>query len=236
MMSPEELTQRLSGVQAKRGYLLPHHGLLAITSPTMMQAYDNLYTALALDHKTLSVRDRELVWLAILVACDEALATHHIARFYDGGGTDNEFKAVLRLTASLKGATAYSFVQKHWMPHLPSMDIVAACRDAVEHAGQPLSRRDIWLCACSVHAALGHFDWLHHALMAAYDSQVDEMDLAEALTLMMFPGSVPYFVEAARVWMEAIRTGHVNATPAFATWANMQGQGGFDEASAKPKG
>ena len=48
-MSPEELTQRLSGVQAKRGYLLPHHGLLAITSPAMMQAYDNLYTALALD-------------------------------------------------------------------------------------------------------------------------------------------------------------------------------------------
>ena len=235
-MTPEELTQRLSAVQAKRGYLLPHHGLLAITSPTMMQAYDNLYTALALDHKTLSVRDRELVWLAILVACDEALATHHIARFYDGGGTDAEFKAVLRLTASLKGATAYSFVQNHWMPHLPSMDIVAAYRDAVEHAGQPLSRRDIWLCACSVHAALGHFDWLHHALMAAYDSQVNEMDLAEALTLMMFPGSVPYFVEAARVWMEAIRDGHVKASPAFATWANMPGQGGYDEASAKPKG
>jgi alkylhydroperoxidase/carboxymuconolactone decarboxylase family protein YurZ len=160
-MSPEELTQRLSGVQAKRGYLLPHHGLLAITSPTMMQAYDNLYTALALDHKTLSVRDRELVWLAILVACDEALATHHIARFYDGGGTDAEFKAVLRLTASLRGVTAYRFVHNHWMPHLPSIDIVAAYRDAVEHAGQPLSRRDIWLCACSVHAALGHFDWLH---------------------------------------------------------------------------
>ena len=100
-----------------------------------MQAYDNLYTALALDHKTLSVRDRELVWLAILVACDEALATHHIARFYDGGGTDAEFKAVLRLTASIKGTTAYSFVQNHWMPHLPSMDIVAAYRDAVEHAG-----------------------------------------------------------------------------------------------------
>jgi len=235
-MTPEELTQRLAGVQAKRGYLLPHHGLLAITSPAMLQAYDQLYTALALDHKTLSVRDRELVWLAILVACDEALATHHIARFYAGGGSDAEFKAVLQLTASLKGATAYRFVQNHWMPHLPSIDIVAAYRDAVEHAGQPLSRRDIWLCACSVHAALGHFDWLHHALMAAYASQVDEIDLAEALTLMMFPGSVPYFVEAARVWMEAIRDGHVKASPAFATWANLQGQGGYDEASAKPKG
>jgi hypothetical protein len=53
---------------------------------------------------------------------------------------------------------------------------------------------------------------------------------------MMFPGSVPYFVEAARVWMEAIRDGHVKASPAFETWANLRGQGGFDEASAKPKG
>ena len=235
-MTPEELTQRLAGVQAKRGYLLPHHGLLAITSPSMLQAYDNLYTTLALDHKTLSVRDRELVWLAVLVACDEALATHHIARFYEGGGSDAEFKAVLQLTASLKGVTAYRFVQNHWLPHLPSMNIVAAYREAVERAGQPLSRRDIWLCACSVHAALAHFDWLHQALVAAYASQVDEMDLAEALTLMMFPGSVPHFVEAARVWMAAIRGGHVKASPAFATWANLQGQGGYDEASRAPKG
>ena len=235
-MTPEELNRRLSGVQAKRGYLLPHHGLLAITSPSMLQAYDNLYTALALDHKTLSVRDRELVWLAVLVACDEALATHHIARFYEGGGSDAEFKAVLQLTASLKGVTAYRFVQTHWLPHLPSIDIVAAYREAVERAGQPLSRRDTWLCACSVHAALAHFDWLHHALVAAYASQVDEMDLAEALTLMMFPGSVPHFVEAARVWMAAIRGGHVNASPAFATWANLQGQGGYDEASRTPTG
>jgi hypothetical protein len=35
--------------------------------------------------------------------------------------------------------------------------------------------------------------------------------------------------------MEAIRDGHVNASQAFVTWANLQGQGGFDEASGKPK-
>jgi alkylhydroperoxidase/carboxymuconolactone decarboxylase family protein YurZ len=235
-MSPEELAHRLSAVQAKRGYLLPHHGLLAITSPAMMKAYDDLYTTLALDHKTLSVRDRELVWLAVLIGCDEALATHHIARFLDGGGSDAEFKAVLQLTASLKGVTAFRFVQDHWMAHLPSLDIVASYREAVERAGHPLSPRDIWLCACSVHAALGHFDWLHHALVAAYARGVAEPDLAEAMTLMMFPGSVPNFVEAARVWMEAIRGGHVSASQAFSTWANMPGQGGYDEASGKARG
>ena len=232
-MTPEELAARLAPLKAKRGYLLPHHGLLAVTSPQMLQAYDQLYTALALDHKKLSVRDRELVWLAVLIATDEALATHHIPRFLEGGGTMAEFGAVLQLTASLRGVAAYRFVQGHWMPHLPGLDLAQTYRDGMERAGQPLSARDVWLCACSVHAALGHFDWLQQALVAAYGHQVDELDLAEALSIMMFPGSVPHYVEAAKVWMQVIREGLVAASPAFAAWARMEGQGGYDQASGK---
>ena len=232
-MTPEELSKRLQPIRAKRGYLLPHHGLLAITSPKLLDAYDQLYTALALDHKTLSVRDRELVWLAVLIATDEALATHHIPRFLDGGGQMSEFNAVLQLTASLKGVTAYRFVQDRWAAHVPSLDLVKSYRDALERAGLPLSQRDVWLCACSVHAALGHFDWMRQALMAAYARGVNELDLAEALGIMMFPGSVPHYVEAAKVWMNLIAEGHVQASPAFAAWARMGGQGGYDEVSGK---
>ncbi len=232
-MTPEELSQRLAPIKAKRGYLLPHHGLLAVSSPQLLQAYDQLYSAIALDHKTLSVRDRELVWLAVLIATDEALATHHIPRFLEGGGQMAEFNAVLQLTASLKGVTAYRFVQTHWAPHVPTLDLLQSYRDALERAGQPLSPRDVWLCACSVHAALGHFDWLREALVAAYDRQAGELDLAEALGIMMFPGSVPHYVEAAKVWMNLIREGRVQASPAFAAWARMSGQGGYDEASGK---
>lgn len=232
-MTPEELSARLAPIQAKRGYLLPHHGLLAITSPHLLQAYDQLYTVLALDHKTLSVRDRELVWLAVLVATDEALATHHIARFLQGGGHMAEFDAVLQLTASLKGVTAYDFVRGHWSAHLPTLDLAQSYRNAMERAGQPLTPRDVWMCACSVHAALGHLDALREALLAAYAHRVDELDLAEALCIMMFPGSVPHYVSAAKVWMSLIREGQVQASPAFEAWARMDGQGGYDEASGQ---
>jgi alkylhydroperoxidase/carboxymuconolactone decarboxylase family protein YurZ len=232
-MTPEELSIRLAPIRAKRGYLLPHHGLLAITSPNLLQAYDQLYTVLALDHKTLSVRDRELVWLAVLVATDEALATHHIARFLQGGGHMAEFNAVLQLTASLKGVTAYGFVRAHWAAHVPTLDLTQSYRDAMERAGQPLTARDVWMCACSVHAALGHLDGLREALLAAYARRVDELDLAEALGIMMFPGSVPHYVNAAKVWMSLIREGQVQASPAFAAWARMDGQGGHDEASGQ---
>ncbi len=232
-MTPEELSRRLAPLQAKRGYLLPHHGLLAVTSPHLLQAYDQLYTGIALDHKTLSVRDRELVWLAVLIATDEALATHHIPRFLEGGGRMEEFNAVLQLTASVKGVTAFRFVRDHWAAHVPELDLAQSYREALERAGQPLSPRDVWMCACAVHAALAHFDWLREALLAAYARGVAELDLAESLSIMMFPGSVPHYVEAAKVWMGLIREGQVQASPAFAAWARMEGQGGYDEASGK---
>jgi hypothetical protein len=50
--------------------------------------------------------------------------------------------------------------------------------------------------------------------------------MAEALSLTMFPGSVPYFVEAARVWRELIASGSVGASASFEAWANFAGQEG----------
>ena len=62
------------------------------------------------------------------------------------------------------------------------------------------------------------------------EAGIDERELAEALSLMMFPGSVPYFVEAAGIWRELILAGDVEASPAFRAWAEVSGQGGYDEA------
>ncbi len=80
-----DIGARLQALKAKRGYLLPHHGLMAVTSEKLLAAYDAAYTALALDMRVLNVHDREFVWLAILIATDEALATHHIPKFQKAG-------------------------------------------------------------------------------------------------------------------------------------------------------
>ena len=62
---------RLAAVRAKRGYLLPHHGLLAVAAPDLLEAYDQAYTALTLVPRNLTAHDKEFVWLAVLVATDE---------------------------------------------------------------------------------------------------------------------------------------------------------------------
>ncbi len=51
----------------------------------------------------------------------------------------------------------------------------------------------------------------------------------------MFPGGVPNFVDACAHWRELILTDAVNASPAFRAWAELSGQGGYDEASGVTK-
>lgn len=228
------LIARVEAVRAKRGFLLPHHGLLAAMSETMLARYDALYTALALERKALDERAREFVWLCVLIATDEAIASHHVARFRQGGGTAEEIATAIRLTAWAVGAPAYTFVAEHWAQHLGDVPIGDRYRaDLATNAGGVALRTAIPAVA-AVHAARGHHALLARAITFAYATGVPEVELAEALTIMMFPGSVPRFVEAARVWLDLIRAGMVQPSPAFAAWARLQGQGGFDEAAARP--
>lgn len=233
--STTEIEARLKKVRDKRGYLLPHHGLMAALSERLLEGYDAAYTALALDHKILSVHDRETVWIAVLIATDEALATHHIPKYLDGGGTMDEFAAIARISAFALGARGYAFLERHWGAHLEGFDTEQAYRAGLLQAAAPLEPRLVWMCACAIHAARADHLLLRWSLTAANEAGVPDLDLAEALSIMMFPGSVPYFVEAARIWLELIRAGAVKPSPALAAWAALQGQGGYDEASGKAR-
>jgi len=228
----DDISEQLRAIRAKRGYLLPHHGLMAVTDPGLLSAYDATYSALTLAERELSRHDHETVWLAILIATDEALATHHIPKFLDAGGSAQEFTRILSLTAFLKGFGAYRFIEQHWRTHLPGVEVEKAYLQGFAAASQGLDSRLAHLCAVSVHTCTAAWDALAWHLCAAYQAQVPETELAEALSLTMFPGSVPYFVEAAAVWRQLILDGRVSPSAAFRTWAEIAGQGGYDEAKA----
>ena len=229
--TPLDLTELLSGIRAKRGYLLPHHGLMAITAPALLDAYDAAYTAMALDDRVLSHHDREFVWLAILIATDEAIATHHIAKFKAAGGTDEEIEVILTVTALALGFESYRFVNKNWLAHLPACNPPAIYQRALRSAARDVSMRLVHMAVAAVFVCKAGWDALALQIVAAYEDGVPELDLAEAVSLTMFPGSVPHFVEAARVWRDLIVDGKVPASQSFREWAQLSGQGGFDEAS-----
>lgn len=226
-----EVARRLAEVRAKRGYLLPHHGLLAIAAPAVLAGYDATYTALTLTPRSLHERPKEFVWLGVLVACEEAIATHHIAKFRAAGGTDAEIELAARLAAFAAGASFLDFPARHWARHLPAYNREAAYCAALEAlvAAEPVPRGWVEMALAAIHTARKGWWELAVHIRRAYAAGVPEMELAEALSYAMFPGSIPNFVEACGVWQGMIARGEVPASPAFALWgAAAAEQRGFD--------
>jgi len=224
-----EIRAILDTVKAKRGYLLPHHGLLALTAPRLARAYDEAYTALTLDRRALSDYEKEFVWLPILIATDEAIATHHLAKFAAAGGSATDIETCLRLAAFARGARDYRFVGRHWADLIPGFD-----RDRAYGAALDALLRDRGVdrglaeaALAATHACLAQWDALALHIRGAYAAGLPEIKLAEALSLVMFPGSVPHFVEAARVWRDLVKQDAVPASPALRLWAEID-QSGFD--------
>ncbi|WP_368417203.1 carboxymuconolactone decarboxylase family protein [Falsiroseomonas sp.] len=233
MRDEAEVARRLAEVRAKRGYLLPHHGLLAIAAPSVLAGYDATYTALTLTSRSLHERPKEFIWLGVLVACDEAIATHHIAKFRAAGGTDEEIELAIRLAAFAEGAPRFAFAEAKWQRHLPRYDRSRAYRAALDGLTSGCGVAQGWIemtCAAIHTARKGWWELAEH-IRGAYACGVPEVELAEALSYAMFPGSIPNFVDACGVWQELIARGEVPASPAFALWgAAAAEQRGFDGA------
>ena len=206
-MSPDtaDWEQRLEAVRAKRGYLLPHHGLLALTFPDLLAGYDAAYSAMALADRVLSHHDREFVWLSVLGATSESLATHHIAKLRAAGGDDATIEAAFAACAGAIGAEAHDFAAREWSAQLAPWDPKAAYLRGVRRLA-PL--RLVHLAQCAAHVCRGQWRVLGWQLEGAYADAVPEDEIAEALTLGDVPGSVPRFVRACAVWQRLDRGRH----------------------------
>ena len=221
----------LSDIHAKRGYLLPHHGLMAISTPHLLERYDSLYSTLTLTERHLSRHAHEFVWLGVLISCEESLGSHHVKRFVDAGGDAEDLGLVTAISAMAKGSEGYLFVEDHWVPHLPTDRPREQYLAAFEQVIGPIAPALAHMTACAVHTCSGNWRCLKWQIEAAYHAGVNELELAEALSLAMFPGSVPYYVRAAEVWRQLIVDDGVPASDLFKQWAKISGQGGYDEAS-----
>jgi len=230
MPDAAEVERRLSEVRSKRGYLLPHHGLLAIAAPGLLAGYDAAYTALALTPRLMHERPKEFVWLAVLTACEEAIATHHIAKFRNAGGTDGEIELAIRLAAFAEGAPRFAFASEKWGHHLPAYDRTRAYRAALEalQAGSGVPRGLVEVAMAAVHITRKGWWELALHIRGAYDEGVPELELAEGISYAMFPGSIPNFVDACGVWQGMVARGEVPASEAFSIWgADAANQAGF---------
>lgn len=228
----DDVRQLLAGLHAKRGYLLPHHGLLAVAEPALLEAYDATYTAMTLNERALEERDKEIIWLIILVATNEAIATHHIDRLRKGGGSDADLELAVALAAWAQGAPQFVFVKNYWGAHLPDFAPITAYRRGLDAlvGEHPVAPAVVEMGLAAAHQCHRRWDWVKEHIRGAYRHGADERALAEALSLAMFPGGVPNFVDACGHWRDLILAGEVEPSAPYRAWAELSGQGGFDEA------
>ena len=223
--SPEALRTALAAQLATRGYVLPHHGLMAAALPDLAAAYGPMYAALTITPHHLSALDRECIWLTLLIADGQAVGTHHLELFLKLGGTDDQARALLRLAAHAAGAARYAFIDGAWAPHWPGGDGAReylAAADALAPAlPQALTRACLAAAATLLRDAWG----LRATLPAALHAGMAEGALAEAIALTIWPGGVNRLVEAADIWLGLIRDGAAPASEAFRAWAETPGQG-----------
>jgi hypothetical protein len=224
--SPEAIRARLAALRAGRGFVLPHHGLMAAALPELHATYEAMYRALTLDPRHLAPLDRESVWLAILAACEEPVGTHHLAKFRAAGGEEALALALFRLAAWSGGAGCHATLDAAWSGQFAT-GLAEAWRDGVRALlrettlPEPLG----WTCLAAIHAARDQPWALAIAIEAALNRGVAEASLAEALSLGIWPRGVNRFVRAAECWLGLIRAGRVPASPGFRAWADTPEQG-----------
>lgn len=223
----EAAEARLEAVKRKRGYLMPHHGLLALTAPELLEGYDACYTALTLGDRYLAERDKEFVWLGILAVKEEFLATQHVAKFLNAGGNPRHVSMAVRMAAYAQGATAFEFADTYWNVHVPGLDAkqhyMTGLFALLEH--EPIDGKLLHMAMAAIHTSIRQWTPLEWHIAEAYALGADENHLAEALSYSMFTGSIPNFIEGCEVWRQMITKEQLDASEPFRLWASIDQSG-----------
>jgi hypothetical protein len=226
--SPEEVRSRIQAHVARRGYLLPQQGLMAVAMPAMQDGYTVMYSALTVQENHLTEYEREFVWMGILTAAGEHIGTHHVRLFKEFGGDARQAEVVTDLVALAMGTTrSYEFMHKHWQKHFPPMDAVATYRRAAARIvdGTTVTVELAHYLLLAVHTTFGHQWGVEQELLALYDMAADEGKMAESISLPFWAAGVNRMIDASEVWLELMRSQRVHASEPFRVWAETAGQG-----------
>ena len=228
LSSPDEVRARIKEHVARRGYLLPQQGMMAVAMPAMQDGYRVMYSALTVQENHFTPYEREFVWMGILSAAGESIGTHHVRLFRDFGGTAAQMELVTALVALAMGTPrSYQFMHRHWQKYFPPMDAVAAYRSNTERlaAGSDVPVELARYLLLAVHTTFGHRWGVEQELLALYAAGADEGKMAESISLPFWAAGVNRMIDACEVWLELMRTNRVPASESFQVWAETAGQG-----------
>ena len=193
----------LQAVAAKRGYVLSYHRLLAADDPELLRVYDQLYTRITLDDRTLTRRQKELVWLALLSAREEPTGHIHVERAMAAGLTAAEMADALTLTSVAQGYRTSTFASNHWSDDIPDNTMNERYHALVETARGAIDPALAQLIAVIIHASLRQFGAMPQHLQRAFSLGVTAAQMREAFSFLLLPCGGNVFIHAVDTWQSA---------------------------------
>lgn len=197
----------LRRAEAKRGYLLPYHRMLGTHDPALLEAYDGFYKAFTLDRRTLSDREREIVWAALLVSGREEYGDIHMRRGIEVGLTKAELQDAIALAAVTESLSAAGFASRFWPEWIPEaamteryLRMAEAARGAI-----PPYLAELTLVVC--HAARKSPAGMRLHLPRAFAAGATAAQIAEGVSYVILPCGGPVLVEACNAWAKAAEEG-----------------------------
>lgn len=217
----------LNEIREKRGYLLPHHGLLGLTDPALLAGYDQCYSALTLTKRYLEEKEKEFIWLGILAVTEEHIATQHLNKFFDAGGTSKEVECVVQLAAYARGVSSIFFADKHWKKIDKKIDSKNLYFNGIKILNEKnvVDEVLVHLSLVAIHTSIRQHVPLFWHIKKLYNLNSKETHIAEALSYSMFTGSIPNFIEGCGIWRDMIVKKEVIASKEFYNWAMLDQEG-----------
>lgn len=205
-MSAAETGDRVDGgavlarVDAKRGYRLPYHRMLAAHAPELLAKYDKFYTALTLDPRVVNAGVREFVWAALLVAAREEHGTIHMRRAEAAGLSAGALADAVAIAAAVEAFPALAFASTHWGDWVPEAETARrylALFEASRGSTDPVLAE---IVAIVCHAARRSHAGMRLHLPRAFAAGADPAALAEGLSYILLPCGGPTLIDAVQAW------------------------------------
>lgn len=204
-------SKTLEQVGSKRGYLLPYHKMLATYDGELLVKYDAFYTRLTLAQKTLTDREKEFVWITLLVAVREGHGTLHLRRAEAAGLPRDEMHIAINLAGIAESRAATGFAKHHWRDWAPDVAMDAAYFSNIAAARGTVPEALIELALALAHASKRDSASLRLHIRRYFVAGGTPAALAEALAFLLLPCGGPTLIEAVNSWGEAAADGKIPA-------------------------
>ncbi len=199
----------LAAVEAKRGYTLPYHRMMAASSPELLAAYDAFYEQLTLVPRILTPVQRETVWAGLLAAAREVHGFIHMKRAEKAGMTHDDIARAVAIAAVAQSWDMFSFSGENWSAWTLPDAVTERYLALFETARGDLDPALAHLVALVCHGACRREKATVLHLKMGFAAGLTADQVAEGMSYMIIPCGGNTLIEAVHYWEEAAKAGLV---------------------------